>query len=114
MTTQVLKFSLLLIFPIWLFQGSMNLPIEKPARPAVHTIVIEGMKFKPAKLEVKKGDIVIFVNKDFVAHDATEVNKKWASPKLEPNDVWKTTIEKSAKYYCSIHEVMKGEIVVKN
>lgn len=70
------------------------------------------MQFQPAELTINKGDTVIFVNKDIVDHDATEVNKAWSSPPLAMGESWKWVATKSADYYCSIHLVMKGKINV--
>lgn len=83
-----------------------------PALPKTDTVVIDQMQFTPAELTIQKGDTVFFINKDLVAHDATEVNKAWHSPTLQSGDSWKIAPDKSADYYCSIHLVMKGKIVV--
>src|SRR5690606_35917521 len=48
--------------------------------PKIDTIEIIQMQFRPAVLNVRKGDTVIFVNNDIVAHDATEIaNRSWTS-----------------------------------
>lgn len=79
----------------------------------VDTVTIEGMAFTPQDLILQKGDTVVFVNKDIVPHDATEVNKRWQSPPLQSDASWKIAPTQSADYYCSIHLVMKGKITVK-
>jgi plastocyanin len=81
-------------------------------KPKAYTVEIIQMEFRPAMLKVHKGDTVVFVNKDIVDHDATEVNKAWNSPPLATGDSWKWIATKSADYYCSIHLVMKGQIIV--
>ncbi|WP_244140803.1 cupredoxin family copper-binding protein [Kaistella flava (ex Peng et al. 2021)] len=78
-----------------------------------HVVTIENMKYNPATITVKKGDQVTFNNKDIVEHNATEVNKAWASPMLQPGQSWTFTPEKTSDYYCTIHLVMKGKIIVK-
>ncbi len=80
--------------------------------PKVHTVEIIQMEFRPAVLKVRKGDTVIFVNKDIVDHDVTEIKKAWHSPPLAAGKSWKWIATKSADYYCSIHLVMKGKIIV--
>lgn len=85
---------------------------ESEAAPETHTVVIEQMKYNPAEVTVHKGDTIVFVNKDLVAHDVTQSDKEWASPMLEMDDTWKFVPEKSDDYYCSIHLVMKGKIIV--
>lgn len=70
------------------------------------------MKFVPADLNVHKGDTVLWINKDIVAHDVTETNKAWASPTL-PNDAsFKKVITTNETYYCSIHLIMTGKVLV--
>ena len=95
---------------VFLFLMSFCSP-EKIA-PKTYTVEIIQMTFRPAVLKVHKGDTVIFINKDIVAHDATEVNKAWHSPPLATGESWKWVATKSADYYCSIHLVMKGKIIV--
>ena len=83
------------------------------SKAATHTVTIENMKFNPATITVNKGDKVTFINKDIVAHNATETNKLWASPLLQNGQSWTYTPEKTSDYYCTVHVVMKGKIIVK-
>jgi plastocyanin len=95
----------------FLFFGCRSTP-EKPM-PAKHTIEIKAMKFQPTELVVKKGDTVVWVNQDIVAHDVTEApGKAWASPIMASGASWSLVVEKSADYYCSIHVVMKGKLLM--
>ena len=74
---------------------------------------ISAMKFFPAELKVKKGDKVVFVNHDLVTHDVTEETKKaWSSSPMATNQTWVLIAMESADYFCSIHPVMKGKIIV--
>lgn len=86
---------------------------QQQKEPAVHTVEIKQMKFIPETLNVHKGDNVIWVNKDIVDHDVTELSKKeWASSKLAPGASWSMIVTKSENYYCNLHVVMRGKIVV--
>ena len=79
-----------------------------------HTVEIKGMQFVPEVLTVNKGDTVIWINRDIVDHDVTEQDSNsWTSGKMVPGSSWKMTVAKSGDYYCSIHVVMKGRLVVK-
>jgi plastocyanin len=83
-------------------------------KPVTHTVEISQMKFKPAALDVKKGDKVVFINKDIVSHDVTETSgKSWKSPTLAPGKSWSLVVTQNQTYFCSIHPVMKGSITVK-
>lgn len=75
-------------------------------------VTIENMKFNPAKITVKKGDKITFINNDIVAHNATEKNNLWASPLLANGKSWTFSPDKTSDYYCTVHVVMKGKIIV--
>ena len=86
---------------------------QKPKEQVVHTIEIKQMKFSPETLNAHKGDKVIWVNADIVEHDVTELSKKeWASSKLATGASWSMIVSKSEVYYCNLHVVMRGKIVV--
>ena len=88
--------------------------VTAPAPPAhkIYTVEIRQMKFEPEVITVKKGDKIVFVNHDLVNHDVTEEGKTWSSSTLEPEKYWSLTATESQNYYCSLHVVMKGKIIV--
>ncbi|MDQ6480634.1 plastocyanin/azurin family copper-binding protein [Dyadobacter sp. LHD-138] len=114
------KIQVILITTI-LFAASFIFPyIQKRIVPPTkaytgrnHTIEIKQMTFSPANIVVKKGDRIIFVNHDMVTHDITEAKKAWSSAPLLIGKSWSMTVTQTAAYYCSIHPVMKGKIIVK-
>jgi plastocyanin len=84
---------------------------SKPEKSKVYTVEIKNMRFVPDDITVKKGDTIVWVNRDMIAHDVTEEGKKlWTSSVIPPGSSWKTEIVSAANYYCSIHVVMKGKI----
>jgi plastocyanin len=84
-----------------------------PAGSGLHIIEIKDMKFQPESLSVKKGDTVMWTNHDIVTHDVTEEKSKaWTSGPLAPGQSWSLVVTESADYYCSIHVVMKGKLIV--
>ena len=79
-----------------------------------HIVEIKGMKFIPSELTVQKGDTVIWINRDIFWHDVTDLkNKTWTSSTLKQGKSWSKIITKNIDYYCSLHVVMKGKIIVK-
>src|SRR5687768_14033228 len=44
---------------------------KPPRQPVVHKVVIENMVFSPDALEVRPGDTIVWMNKDFFPHTAT-------------------------------------------
>jgi plastocyanin len=83
------------------------------SKPRSYTVQIKQMQFQPAELTVHAGDTVVFVNHDMVAHDVTEETRKaWASGPMPTGASWKMVATDDADYYCSIHAVMKGKILL--
>jgi plastocyanin len=81
--------------------------------PKVHIVEIKQMKFQPAEIKVHKGETVLWINKDITDHDVTEESTKaWASSPLAAGKSWSMVVTQSADYYCNLHQVMKGKIVV--
>ena len=96
-------------------------PVEKEGtekagekeKATMHAVEITKMMFYPAELKVKKGDKVVFVNHDLVTHDVTEESgKTWRSDPLATDQTFILEVTETVNYYCSIHPVMKGSIVV--
>ena len=95
-----------------LFLTSFKNSDVKFHKSTTHTVVIQGMKFDPEEIHIKKGDVVEWINKDIVPHDVTEIDKKWTSRPLNTGQKWSKKITESAAYFCSIHVVMKGNVIV--
>ncbi|MGH8853789.1 MAG: cupredoxin domain-containing protein [Telluria sp.] len=85
------------------------------AIPAVHTVLIDGMRFIPQTLEVKPGDTVIWRNKDPFPHTATGAAGGPASPAIAAGASWKFTAKKRGNYpyVCTLHPTMTATLVVK-
>lgn len=82
-------------------------------KPAVDTIVIDEMKFTPQEIKVHKGDTIVWINHDLVAHCVTEeITKAWTSSPIPSGASWKMVVQNGGEYYCAIHLVMKGRIVL--
>ncbi|WP_417359837.1 plastocyanin/azurin family copper-binding protein [Galbibacter sp.] len=83
--------------------------------PTTHVVTIFQMKYNPAHLLVKKGDTVVWVNKDFFPHDVTEETAmEWTSKPFNQGEHWSKVIDKDIRYFCNLHKVMKGTITVTN
>jgi plastocyanin len=96
-----------------LFTPGQSATAKKQA-PQTHTVQIIQMKFVPAVLEVKKGDKIVFINKDMVVHNVTEqTGKSWKSPEIASDASWSMIATKNVSYFCSFHPVMKGKLLVK-
>jgi plastocyanin len=85
------------------------------AKPAVHTVKIEGMKFTEDPLTVHQGDTVVWENKDIVPHTATGTHHEFDSKEIKPGSSWKYVAKKKGEisYVCSFHPTMKAQLIVK-
>jgi plastocyanin len=83
------------------------------APTASHTVVIEGVKFEPETLTVKRGETVTWINKDPFPHTATAPGV-FDSHDIPPNRSWKYTAHKAGEYAytCTLHSNMKGTLKV--
>jgi plastocyanin len=87
---------------------------ERPA-PRTHTVVIEGMRFRPDTLTINAGDSVIWVNRDIVPHSATSAAASFDSGVIAADQEWRLTIEHRGdfEYICSFHPTMKATLHVR-
>jgi plastocyanin len=94
---------------------AIGLAAGSAARPKTHTVTIEGMQFRPQELTVASGDIIVWINKDLVAHTATSATAGIFDSKLiAPDKSWKLTIRTKGdlSYTCTYHPTMKGSLRV--
>jgi plastocyanin len=95
---------------------SLALTAGDRRQSTTHTVTIEGMKFQPEELTVASGDVVVWVNKDLVAHTATSSEAGIFDSKLiAPDKSWTFTARKNGDfgYVCTYHPTMKAMLHVK-
>jgi plastocyanin len=82
-------------------------------KPATHTVVMEGVKFTPEMLTVRRGDTVVWVNKDPFPHTVT-AKGAFDSRSIAAGESWKYTPRKAGEhaYICTFHPNMKGTLRV--
>jgi plastocyanin len=83
------------------------------AAAATHTVAIEGMKFVPETITVKKGDRIVWQNKDVVPHTATATGS-FDSKSIAPGASWQQVVKKAGHFdvVCRFHPGMKATLVV--
>jgi plastocyanin len=110
-----MKKSFTAVFLFALCGAQAGILMADPARAAAHTIVMEGVAFKPETLTIKKGDSVVWVNRDVFPHTATAGDRTFDSGEVAPTRKWKLVAKKSGRfpYLCTLHPTMKGALVVK-
>ncbi len=82
-------------------------------KAASHTVVIEGVQYAPETLAVKRGDTVIWINKDPFPHTVTAPGA-FDSHAIPAGKSWKFTARKAGEfaYVCTLHPNMKGTLKV--
>lgn len=92
---------------------SVGISASAVARPATHTVIIEALAYKPAALTVKRGDVVVWTNKDPYPHTVT-AQGVFDSKSIAPGGTWKYTANKTGDfpYTCTFHPNMKGTLRV--
>jgi plastocyanin len=96
--------------------GMTSGAVAGAAKPASHTVTIEGTAFSPADLSVVAGDTIVWVNKDPYPHSATSTaGSGFDSRSIAPEKSWKYVARKKGDfpYICSIHPSMKATLHVK-
>jgi plastocyanin len=94
---------------VLLFAGSFA-----SAAAATHTITMEAMAYSPETLHVKRGDTVVWVNKDPFPHTATAADRSFDSREIASGKRW-SYVAKTAgthPYVCKLHPTMKAVLIV--
>ena len=84
-------------------------------KPVTHNITIEGMQFKPASVSVKRGDTIVWTNKDFFPHTVTSESGGFDSHEIKAGETWTYRVSKTGElpYVCTLHPTMKAVLRVK-
>lgn len=83
------------------------------AAPRTYTVMIDKMKFGPPPA-LRKGDAILWVNRDFLRHTATAVDHSFDID-LQPGAKRRIVIRKSGSipFVCRYHPGMRGVLQVK-
>jgi plastocyanin len=75
---------------------------------AIHTVVIDAVRFEPSDLTVKVGDTIVWTNRDPFPHTVTAVDKQFDSHEIAPEHSWKYIARKAGvfAYACTLHPTM--------
>jgi plastocyanin len=93
--------------------GGVSADAAPPAQRE-HTVAIDGMAFQPATLRIKRGDRVVWVNRDLVPHTATATDRSFDSGRIAAGKRWAFVAERrgTIAYDCTYHPAMTAAIVV--
>lgn len=84
------------------------------AAPATYAVVLDKMKFGPLPAALRKGDTIVWVNRDMFRHTATATNRAF-DVDLPAGAKAKTVIKASGSiaFACRYHPGMRGVLKVK-
>jgi len=96
-----------------LFLASAGIGLATAAGPTTHTVVIDGVKYEPETVTVKRGDTIVWINKDPFPHTVTATGV-FDSHEIAAGKSWKYTARKAGEYayVCTLHPNMKGTLKV--
>jgi plastocyanin len=82
-------------------------------RARSHEVVIHGLQYVPETLKVRRGDIVVWVNKDPFPHTVTAAGA-FDSKSIEAGRSWRFIARRAGSfgYVCTLHSNMKGILQV--
>ena len=78
-----------------------------------HQVVIQGLQNVPETLKVRRGDVVVWTNKDPFPHTVTSPGA-FDSKSIAPGASWRFTARRAGNfpYICTLHSNMKGTLQV--
>ena len=76
-------------------------------------VVIQALQYRPETLKVRRGDVVVWINKDPFPHTAT-APKVFDSGAIAADGSWRFTARRAGihPYICTLHPNMKGTLQV--
>jgi plastocyanin len=93
--------------------ASLLLSTPVAAAPQNHVVVIDKMKFGAVPANIRKGDTILWVNRDMFRHTATAANKSF-DVDLPPKTRKRMTVRTagSIAFICKYHPGMRGVLRV--
>jgi plastocyanin len=90
------------------------MPLPATAAARTYTVVIDKMKYGPLPSGLRKGDAIVWVNRDFLRHTATAADKSF-DVDLPAGGKGKTVLAKSGNiaFTCRFHPGMRGVLQVR-
>lgn len=82
--------------------------VARDAEPAHERVVVDmqGLQFRPSRLDIPVGTIVTFVNRDAVTHNVVQTTPSqlgrdealFSSPRIEPGGSWEFHFKEPGRY----------------
>jgi plastocyanin len=87
---------------------------ETPVVAKNHVVEIIQFKFTPDQINVKVGDTVTWINRDFVAHTAQSIDNSFNTGSLALNESYTLVVNDIGDYayFCEYHPSMQAAMLV--
>ena len=84
------------------------------AAPITAPVVIQNFAFNPPVIKIKKGDSIVWTNRDSVAHTATLNDNSQSTPLIQAGQSAISKFDQAGtfNYHCQPHPWLKGQIIV--
>jgi plastocyanin len=94
--------------------GGAGAAAGRERKPVTHTVTIEATRYQPARLTIRAGDTVVWVNKDYIPHTVTAAGGRFDSQILAAGASWRHTLKAKGAfaYACAFHPTMTGTVDV--
>lgn len=88
--------------------------LEQPHSSGGPKVSIDNFAFAPAALSIKKGEKVVWTNRDDMPHTVVEVDGRFKSKAMDTGESFEHVFPESGTfdYFCSVHPQMKGKVIV--
>ncbi len=98
----------------WILACSGGEPVS--TAPVTHVVEIREMGFHPAEVAARAGDTIVWINRDFVTHTATDPDSTWTTPPLAQGERWRSVVTASmgGTYICAYHPVMEARVTIES
>ena len=102
--------------PFWTGRAALAASRWETGAGRRHTVTIQGLKFKPEKIEIESGDTVVWVNKDDRDHTVVADDGAFESPLIRNGKSYEKKFNKPGKYNYGddLHPRMRGLVVVRD
>src|SRR6185295_3575033 len=93
-----------------------DVPLEEEITASdAHEIALDNFSFAPASVAVPVGTTITWTNRDDVPHNVVSTQQRFKSPVLDTDERFSYRFEAPGTYpyFCSIHPMMTGRIVVR-
>ena len=89
--------------------------INQPQIEGTYNIEISNFAFNPSEIKIKRGETVVWINRDSAPHTVTsDSGNEINSPQLSNEQVYSHSFSNTGtfNYYCSVHPSMKATVIV--